>query len=284
MKKTERKELPKLDVIDISISFEEIRKEINQINGRMIGLGLEFINKMDGKLISDKNQRFMSLRNSIQYRLNSILFHYTQLLDIQIRFQNKIDKAPYNDENSVKWMILGGEQQYALFDSIIFHIVSLFDYLACLINYSCSGKYAGKLKWNSIIKTSFNKNSFLANSEVKTILQKWNKQFVDTLYNHRSDLIHYNMDFGNTGYVIYLIQGKASLEIEAPYRFVKNFRELKKLSQENKIMINYSIDWVIKKSLLAAQDIINGISIFMDINRKVPKEGEVFLFMKPKNK
>ncbi len=49
-------------------------------------------------------------------------------------------------------------------------------------------------------------------------------------------------------------------------------------------MINYSIDWVIKKSLFAAKDIINGVSAFMDINRKVPKEKEVFIFNKPEKK
>ncbi|MBI5661260.1 MAG: hypothetical protein HZC46_03835 [Ignavibacterium album] len=280
MKKIENKKLPKRDITDVNISFEEIRKEINQISSRMTELGLEFINKMDGNLISDKNKRFMTIRNSIQYRLNSILFHYTQLLDIQIRFQERIDEDPYDIEKCVKWMVLGGEQQYALFDSIIFHIVSLFDYLACLINYSCSGKFESKLKWNSIIKTSFDQNSFLLNSELKTILQKWNNEFVDTLYNHRSDLIHYNMDLGNTSYIIDIMKGKALLEIEAPYRFVKGFRELKKLSQENKIMINYSIDWAIKKSLSATKEIIKGVSTFMDVNRKVPKERDVFIIKK----
>jgi hypothetical protein len=281
MKKDRNKKLPQLDVTDINISFEEIRKEIAHITDRMTGLGLEFINKIDGNLFSENNKRFMNLRNSIQYRLSSILFHFTQLLDIQIRFQERIDEDPYDKEKSIKWMILGGEQQYALFDSIVFHIVSLFDYLACLINYSCSGKYESKLKWNSIIKTSHDQNSFLANSKLRTILQKWNNEFVDTLYNHRSDLIHYTMDFGNTAYTIDLMKGKASLEIEAPHRFVKNFRELKRVSQENKIMINYSVDWTIKKSLSAVRDIIDGVSEFMETNRKVPKEKEVFLFRKP---
>ncbi len=228
MEKIDKNKLPKLDISDINISFEEIIKEINHIKNRMTGLGIEFINKMDGNLISEKNKRFMTIRNSIQYRLNAVHFHYTQLLDIQKRFQERIDKDPFDNEKSIKLMILGSEQQYALFDSIIFHIVSLFDYLACLINYSCSGKYESKLMWNGIIRTARDQNSFLANSGLKTILQKWNNEFVDALYSHRSNLIHYNMDFGNAGYTMDLMKGKAALEIEAPYRFVKNFRELKK--------------------------------------------------------
>lgn len=281
MKRDENKILPNLDVADINVCFDEIRKEINEISIRMTSLGFEFINKMGGDLISEKNKRFMNIRNSIQYRLSSILFHFTLLLDIQMSFQDRLDENPFDKEESIKYLILGGEQQYALFDSIVFHIVSLFDYLACLISYSCSGKYESKLKWNGLIKTSFDFNSYLSNSRLKEILQKWNNEFVDTLYNHRSDIIHYNMDFGNTGLYIDPIKNKVYLEIEAPYRFVKKFRELKNISKENKIMINYSVEWFIKKSLLATKDIISGISLLMDTNRKVPKEKEVFIFRKP---
>jgi len=76
MKKEENTKLPQIDVTDINISFEEIRNEINQISKRMTGLGIEFINKMRGNFISEKNKTFMILRNSIQYRLSSILFHF----------------------------------------------------------------------------------------------------------------------------------------------------------------------------------------------------------------
>ena len=131
MKKDENKILPKLDVTNINISFKEISNEINQISGGMTGLRIEFINTMGGNLISEKNKRFMILRDSIQYRLNSILFRFKFLLDVQQRFKNRIDQDPFNNEKSHEHLFLGSEQQYALFDSIIFNIVSIFDYLAC---------------------------------------------------------------------------------------------------------------------------------------------------------
>ena len=83
------------------------------------------------------------------------------------------------------------------------------------------------------------------------VLQKWHSQFINVLYDHRSDLIHYKMDFGASEYIIDLGKSKANLIIESPHRFINNFKELKKLSAVNQISINYSVEWLIKKSMAA---------------------------------
>jgi len=284
MKKEENIKLPTLDLEDIDQSFKNISNEFNFFNQRMIGIGIEFTNKMAGDLFSDKNKRFLYIRNSIQYRLNAIYFHFKLLLDIQKKYHNEINKPPSDKDKSIDYLIKGSNQQYAVFDSIVFHIVSLFDYIACLINYSCGGKYESKIMWNGIVKTSFDSQNYLSNSKLKEIVQKWNNDFIDVLFNHRSDIIHYSMDSGNTSHVYDLDKGKQYLYFEAPYKFVRNFRELKKLSKENNIMINYSVDWLIRKTIQAANDIVNGVSVFMEANRKIPKEKEIFRFRKPDEK
>ena len=280
MAKEAKKKLPYLDIDDVNKSFEDIQKEINLISNSMIGLGLEYVNKMSGQFKSPKNDVFFKLRNSIQYRLGAILFHFTLLLDIQKRFQHRIDRDPFNNEESIKWMILGGEQQYALFDSIVFHIISLFDYLGNLIDYILCGKSQSRLKWNGVIKLSYDNNSSLSKISIKNIIQKWHSNFIDVLYNHRSDLIHYKMDFGSSSYTIDLGKGKANLRIEAPHRFMTNFKELKKISEDNKVGINYAVNWLIKKSTVATTEIINSIFLEMEENRKVPKGKEIFIFKK----
>src|ERR1035437_7617580 len=140
MGKVAKKELPLLEIKDIEGNFEEIHKDINFISNYMNGLGLDYINKISGQFISPKNDTFFKLRNSIQYRIGAVLLHLTLLLDIQQRFQERIDKDPFNQEQSIKWMILGRDQQYSIFDSIVFHIISLFDYLGNLIDYLFGGK------------------------------------------------------------------------------------------------------------------------------------------------
>ncbi len=284
MKKEKNNKLPRLDLESIDQSFKKISKDFQFFNQRMIGIGIEFTNKMAGDLFSDKNKRFLYIRNSIQYRLNAIYFHFTLLLDIQKDYHIEINKPPFDKDKSIDYLIKGGNQQYAVFDSIVFHIVSLFDYIACLINYSCSGKYESRIMWNGIVKTSFDSQNYLSNSKLKEIVQKWNNDFIDVLINHRSDIIHYSMDSGNTSYVFDIDKGKRFLYFEAPYKFVRNFRELKKLSKENNIMINYAVDWLIGKTIQAVNDIVNGVSLFIEANRKVPEEKEIFRFRKPDDK
>lgn len=280
MDKAKKKKLPFLDIDDINKNFDFLRNEINLISSRMGDLGLEYVNKISGQFISLNNDLFFRLRNSIQYRLGAILLHFTLLLDIQMNFQERIDEDPFNQEESIKWMILGAEQQYALFDSIVFHIISLFDYLGNLIDYILGGKSQSRLKWNGVIHLSYDNKSSLSKLPIKNVLQKLHSDFINILYNHRSDLIHYKMDFGDSSYSIDLNKGKAKLRIEAPHRFTKNFKELKKIAQENKISINYAIDWLIRKSIEATKEIINSIFTTMEENRKVPKEKEIFLFKK----
>lgn len=254
-----KQKLPWLDVMDLDTSFENIRKGIALIEKRIDDLGFEYVNKIKGENLFTKNDSIYRLRNSIQYRLRAILFHFTLLLDIQIKFQERIDEDPYNKEESIKWMILGKEQQYALFDSIIFHIISLFDYLGNLIDYILCGKSQSRLKWNGVIGYSYDKNSLLSDTSIKYVLQKWHSQFINVLYDHRSDLIHYKIDFGASEYIIDLGKSKANLIIESPYRFINKFKELKNLSAINKISINYSVEWLIKKTMEASEEIIESI-------------------------
>lgn len=275
-----KKKLPFLDIQDKEKSFDHIRTEINFISNRMVGLGLEYINKVSGQFKSTNNDHFFRLRNSIQYRLGAILFHFTLLLDIQNRFQSLIDKDPFNKEESIKCMVLGSEQQYSLFDSIVFHIISLFDYLGNLIDYIFCGKFQSRLKWNGVIKISYTNNSAISKLELKNIIQKWHSNFINILYSHRSHLIHYKMDFGAISFTLDLGKSKAKLRIGAPHLFLKNFRYLNEKFNEYKIGINYATDWLINQSLEATKEIINSISVSMEENRKIPKEKEIFIFKK----
>ena len=59
-----------------------------------------------------------------------------------------------------------------------------------------------------------------------------------------------------------------------------SFKELKKISEENKVGINYAVNWLIKKSIEATTEIINSIFLSMEENRKVPKGKEIFIFKK----
>lgn len=271
IEKKNKQKLPWLDVTDLDKCFEDIRNDIALIEKRIHDLGFEYVKKIKNQIIFSKNESVYKLRNSIQYRLKAILFHFTLLLDIQIKYQERIDQDPYNKEQSIKWMILDKEQQYALFDSIIFHIISLFDYLGNLIDYILCGKAQSKLKWNGVIGYSHNKNSLLSES-IKYVLQKWHSQFINILYGHRSDLIHYKIDFGDSEYILDLGKSKANLIIESPRFFTNKFKELKKLSAVNKISINYSVEWLIKKSIEASKEIVESIFQAMDEKENLKKK------------
>lgn len=68
--------------------YEQLIVEKDEINGRIIKIGLDYIRKISGTL---NNDEFFDLRNSLTLRLESIFFHYDLLTQLNISGQEKKD-------------------------------------------------------------------------------------------------------------------------------------------------------------------------------------------------
>jgi len=265
--------LPKKDVENIIEENKEHSELFKKINQQLISLGNEYTNKIVGKLFDSSD--YFSLRDSIQYRLKCMMFHLSLLLNINNSLCEKVKNGNLKPAELNIIVNNNTDHLLALFDSIIFHTVSLFDYMGNLTGFICLGKNRTDLKWNGVINIADNKNHKFSKTIIAKHLLEQHYKFVNSLYKHRSDMIHYKMDNGDAQISIVNKLTELRFDVYAPERFVSKFEELKNLAENYKPTLNYVSFWLIKSTMNIVLSIINDLSHFIELNRVVPIGKEI---------
>lgn len=275
--------LPILDVTDIDGRLESLYQSARRVQDGLVLLGLEYTNKITGNWFDPKNDNYFQLRDTIFFRLNSVIFHLRLLHAIQNNHIDKINSSPYNSIERYRVLDAGLQEQVQLFDSIVFHSISVFDYFGNLIDYVCNNKGQMKLKWNGLHRSVLAANNPLSQSPVSDVVKELHSNLVDKLYEHRSDLIHYTIDSGGAETTLNPMSAESSFTVFAPRRITRRFHELKDLSESNRLSLNYVAFWVAEKTIDGASKLIPPLHEHLDLNRKTAHGSEVYLFGKPMN-
>ena len=273
--------LPKLDVIDVPKVFAGLASKSHRLQDGFVQLGLEYTNKIVGKFISEESKTLFLLRDAIFFRLSALTFHLRLLVDVQSFHLKKLQDLEINSKDSQLFLLDGREQQIFLFDSLVFHSISLFDYVGNLIDYLCGQKKQMNLKWNGIVRSSRDTKNPISQFAIAPTIVSVNNSFVAPLYGHRSDLIHYKTDLGGAQTSFDLMTAKADFIVFAPRRFVSTFSPLRKLSETQSLTLGYVAFWLCDQSLDNLGILLGKLLDHLEATRKVPKGKEVFLFGVP---
>jgi hypothetical protein len=272
---------PILDIENPDQAFHEFSRKVNQLRNDLIRFGLEYTNKITGRPFDNENDKYILLRESILFRANSLLFHLNLLVNIQKMHIDNLKKTKFNSSDRSLLILDSREQQIFLFDSIIFHSISLFDYLGNLIDYVCSSKKQMNLKWNGVVRSIRDKANSMFQSPASEIILSLNNEFVGLLYQHRSDLIHYKTDLGAAKSSFNLMTAESNFTVFAPKKFITRFSHLKHLSKSNELTLIYVSFWLIDQTFDSLDKILRKLFEHIETNRKIAKGKEVFVFMPP---
>lgn len=276
-----KEKLPILDVPDVDERLKSLTQSAHRIQDGLVLLGLEYTNKVTGKFISPQNDNYFRLRDTIFFRLNSVIFHLRLLHAVQRNHIDRLNKSPYDSMERHRLLYAGLEEQVQLFDSIVFHSISLFDYLGNLIDYICNNKGQMKLKWNGVIRSINDSTNPLSLSPISSVVKQLHSDFVDRLYEHRSDLIHYSIDSGGAETTLNLMSAESTFTVFAPRRITGRFRELKELAEKHRLTLNYLAFWVADKTADGATKLIDPLLQHINQNRKTPQGSDIFFFGDP---
>ena len=271
---------PKLPVLDVSNPTEalkSLRQRQHLITDGLIELGLEYANKVTGQFISAQSERYFSLRNSIYYRLEGMLFHLDLLLAVQSNHQKRFADNPFDQQASMELLDGGTAQQLQVFDSIIFHAIALFDYLGNLVDYMCGSKHQMRLKWNGVVKAIRDETNPMSASPIAPVVLTLHSTLVDALYGHRSELIHYQSDDATAMTSIRLMTSEAEFSVFAPKRLCTRFPELSTLSTTHRPTLRYVAFWTCEKTIEAAASMIEPLMRDLEVNRRTPSGFAIFL-------
>jgi hypothetical protein len=265
------------DIEDIQGEFKLLDKKISLLEKRFQATALDYTHYIDN---SWGQKRIFELRDSVQYRLFSARLHIEIIIRQHYIIEEKLSKLAIEKPNLIFGQFLSAnpvferyEQEIScIFDSIIFHLVSVFDYLSTLINYICGKEDQNTLMWTQLAKSVRDKKNVYSRKSIARLIDELDRNFVTRLYDYRSHLIHKKADFKRYAIEVKLSQKDMIFDARfiATEQFIRHFKELKEESKEFNFTTKYVSFWIMQKTISTITDILFGLKKEMELTKKVP--------------
>ena len=263
-----------IDTADFQKELDLIQDRSSLLGDRFIALAMDYKDYIDASFKQDK---IYTLRDGVLFRLFSANFHVKLLFDHLLFADQRIKQEQGLGFNAG----LYSRQITALFDSFIYHTVSVFDYLATLTNYiSGTKKKEATLMWTQLAKSVRDENNAFSKTRFSEVIDQIDRNFVCKLYDYRSFLIHRRTDMA--GYKVTYTPG-ANEEIVAVIfagkHLIKSFKDLKVLSEENDLTVRYVALWILGRAIDKITDIL--FSLKNEIESKSKGSEPMMTFVHP---
>lgn len=274
-----QKEREYKNIVDLKLEMQNVLKKFQSIDNNMIAIGLDYKQYIDSGF---DNKKIYEFRDNILYRLRATKFHISILVNLLDSLDKELTEIHSQNSGGINIHMHFEHRKSnisSLFDSIIFHIISAFDYVSNLVGY-LGLKNHKKIKWTQLAKAVRDEKNELSKANFSKLIDELDRAFIGRLYDHRSYLIHIGNDSGKSSLSIELIKGKVETKLISSSTFNKNFYELKELGKDNDLSISFVLFWLLNKTTDSIIDIQYGLKEYMEENRtnEVP-----FMFMKGPN-
>jgi hypothetical protein len=266
-----------MEIKDVGNPVEEFRKlskRFNLLNDRFLAVAMDYKHYIDSTIT---DHEIYKLRDNVIYKLQSAKFHFQLLLEYHDRIEYHLDEIYKTNpkaiiQNEKEFVILQHQsirEIYSIFDSMIYHLCSIFDYLFRLINFTHNIEIAENPKWN-LFQTRRNLKDYMFCSEkMVEKLQIFDQNFVYPLIKHRSYLIHTENDLGEFTLTINLKDKNFDAKFMSTELFKNHFPEIVKENENTEMTIKYSALWLIDKTIINATEILFELSEDMKRNKKI---------------
>lgn len=227
--------------------------------------------------------KIFELRDNVIYRFFSSLFHCQLLLRqhyfIEQRLNDILKAQPSRILNPV--YPKNPEFEYAereisaIFDSIVFHLSSMYDYMSILINFICMKDKHQTPKWMQISKSARDQRNELSSKEIARIIDNIDRSFAIKLYDYRSDIIHRKRDTNE-----YSFELKAEQEFTVRFICSTKLRKAFKGFGESELeyTVAYFSMWLINKTADTIAELLHALRKEIETNSQFPqhtyKEGD----------
>jgi len=258
-------------MLDIENQDETIRgltDKFLRLHNRFIAVAMDYKYYINPN-ISDNE--IYKLRDNVLFRLQSAKFHFELLLQHHYFIEQNI-KEIYKSQDPI---FNGGiqlqiyqrqavEEIYSLFDSLIYHLCSNFDYLFRLINFINGKTSLTQPKWNLFKSDKNIKSNVYCSKELIEALEILDQKFVYPLIKHRSFLIHNEFAVGG----LELILDDFKTRFLATETLKEHFPEIKKEFGEKEMSISFAAKWLIEKTFQTITEVLFEVRDDIVRNRK----------------
>lgn len=253
-----------LDINSPDERLEEISETVREIGLRLTGSGLRYIAKVSGEVADDDMIR---IRNNIQYRSDALKVQLSLLLDIQTTHNELANSVGPNTGYPFRKL---AREQFSMFDNVVFHSCSLFDYVGYLAHFLCGLGDQAKKGWRSVANALRDDDNEIRDCIAGPIIRRLDRQWVAQLFDYRSDLIHYNARLGSVVSTVDLGRRERILKTYAPSRFVSDMSELRKKAEGQDVTLRFAAFWLTEKTLDSVRRVLKNLSEVIEHNWQIP--------------
>ncbi|MCC9073276.1 hypothetical protein ACFSJW_08560 [Flavobacterium artemisiae] len=247
-------------------SLDEIQKLIGIVYEGFMALAMDYgyhINNVFGQSKDGKHEIY-ELRDSINYRIKSANLHFYLLLvrklEIENRFANMLKEKP----SVFNGFIMGNphfdmasDEIMALYDSIIFHLSSCFDYLAMLTQFIFGKNPETKLQWITLVKHCHNRESEFGKRKFVENIKQIDADFVSKFNDYRAELIHRKKSTSFADVSWQLNSGKVITKFLCSDKIKTNLKKI--IDKDLNYCVTYASSELIKQTLLKIAYVLNGM-------------------------
>ncbi|MDH5217571.1 MAG: hypothetical protein OEX19_07740 [Gammaproteobacteria bacterium] len=199
------------------------------------------------------------LRDSLQFRVNSVAWHYSNL---ELRHKQAVQHHFFvlKGDERIDHLMNHQTIQSFVFDDIIFNLLSAFEYLGNLVGYFWKDSHGKKMRWRGLAKSVRDKSNGFPYQSLSIAIDFSDRCFVEKLEDYRANIFHYQNHEGGVSTYIDMTLGEDPFRINTSSsdRFKKVFKEFNVNEDQNELLayskycISVSFDIVedILKSLL----------------------------------
>jgi hypothetical protein len=247
-------------------SLDNIKKLISVVHEGFKALALDYgyhINNIYGQTKDGKHEIY-ELRENINYRIRSANLHFYLLLVRKLEIEHRFEKMLKDNPAVFDGFIMGNphfemasDEIMALYDSIIFHLSSCFDYLAMLTQFVFGKNPESKLQWITLVKHCHNQHSEFANRKFIDNIKKVDADFVSKFNDYRAELIHRKKST-SFAYVSWQFESKKIItKFQCSEKIKTNLRKI--IDKDLNYCISYASSEMIKQTLLKIAYVLNGM-------------------------
>lgn len=122
-----------IEIENFNESYDELYLKVETIERNLRALVFDFANKISGKI---SNDIIVNLSYDIMFRIKSIMYLTRLINQEEINVLKQLQDKSLNDQHIKRRLSLElVENQKTLFDSILYHLSSIYDYYASLSGY-----------------------------------------------------------------------------------------------------------------------------------------------------
>lgn len=287
-----------LDIENRESDYNEILSDTFRAEVGIRAIGLIYHDHSDDE---NSEENVFRLKDNIEYRLFAATHQYLILLkelqSAELYLQRLYKENPhYINPNTFPFGNIYFDkverELSSIFDSILFHLSSVFDYLSHAICYMYFKNKENTLYWTKLSKKV--RGDLKGQFEFCKVLDEVDRKFVGRLYDYRSRLLHNKRDKHNFSCTMNLKNLSFQLKIASSPEVLKHFKLIEKMktSENQEITLAYFSSWLIKQSFKEIETILDAIKIDLENNSKFqqnlakPKgeKGFMFITMNPETK